>query len=249
MKLNGYRATHRNRWLLLTNKILSEKEFLLFEYYLDSMDWDLKHEKPGVLEVFFDELAVKFDKTPETVKEWHNGLLNKGFVCLYDKKRNIYEIKNPDRYALDGRSGGKASKYYKEENSNRTIDFLLQNISFSPDKIELIPQKTTSVALKEEKALGSFKGESSLHSITSPSSSFPSVSKKVVLIKQDIRTDSEYQKMYKENPNGLTPDDMKWVDQNVSEKIVIESEQQEKDIVDVFFNGNWNEYQKHLINN
>lgn len=238
MKLNGYRVTHRNRWLLLQTRILTSQEFLLLEYYLDSMDFDYKHDNYGQFIAYPEVVAEYFNKGIETVNDWRDGLLNKSFIEVVDKKREVYRIKSPERYGVS--FGSKASQFAKSEKLSPTVDNILQNICFNPEKAKIIPKKVKSLALNTpSKALGSSKGELS---------SFPIGSKKVVLIQQDVRTDSEYQKIYEEGHyESLTPDDMKWIDQNVSEKITIESEPQEKDIVDVFFDGNWDEYQKHLI--
>lgn len=238
MKLNGYRVTHRNRWLLLQKQILSTQEFLLLEYYLDSMDFDHKHDNYGQFIAYPEVVAEYFKKGIETVNDWRDGLINKSFIEIVDKKREIYRIKSPERYGIS--FGGKAAQFAKSENLSQTLDNILQNICFYPEKAKIIPKKVTSLALDTpSKALGSSKGELS---------SFPIGSKKVVLIKQDVRTDSEYQRIYEEgHSEGLIPDDMKWIDENTSEKILIESDEQEKNIVDVFFDGDWDKYQKHLI--
>lgn len=248
MKLNGYRASHRNRWLLLKHNVIDEKAFLLFEYYLDSMDWDPTHEKHGTFEVYLEDIAPFFNKKVDTVRAWHNGLLEKGFIQLVDKRRNIYRIKSPERYAIDGRNGGKASKYGKDEKSNPTLDFFLQNVCFSPEKVKINPPKQQSVISNEEKALVSSKSEFEVISNNQSMDISPNSPKKIVVIRQKVRSEEEYQKIYAEgNFQNLTPEDMKWVDENVSEKIVIENDEQEKDIVEIFFNGDWNDYQKNIV--
>jgi len=39
---------------------------------------------------------------------------------------------------------------------------------------------------------------------------------------------------------------MKWIDQNISEEIKIESGEQEKEIVRIYFDGDWDNYRKNL---
>ncbi len=237
MKLIGYRASHRNRWLLITNKILDDKEFLLFEYYLDAMVWDLTNFKAGVFEVFFEEIAPIFNKSISTIRDWHNNLLEKGFIQLIDKKRSLYSIQSPARYQFDGRKGGKASKYYEDEEANPTIGFLLQNICFSPQKFGKNQQNTTNLASNDKKALIS----SNVECISNTSTSY----KKVVTLKLKIRTPEEYQQIYQENGyQGLSPDDMRLANEVTHEEVVVESEEQEKKIINERFNGNKAEFDK-----
>lgn len=239
MKLIGYRASHRNRWLLLSNNTLSKEEFLLFEYYLDVMVWDLVNLKAGVFEVFIEEIAPIFDKSPSTIREWHNGLLDKGFIQLFDKKRKLYTTKSPERYQFDGRKGGKASEYQKVEEANPTIGFLLQNVCFSPQKVGKNPQNTTNLASNDKKALIS----SNVECISNTPTSY----KKVVTLRQKVRSPEEYKQMYKESGSqGLSPDDMRLADEVTHEEIVVESEKQEKKIADQWFGGNKVEYEKHV---
>ena len=203
-KLNGYRASHRNRWLLLQNKALTLREFILFEFYLDSMDFDQKHDKFGTFEVFFDEIAEIFNKKKDAVRNWHNGLVSKGFIKLFDKKRRLFEVKTPLRYLTGGRWGGKAGSFAKEEKNNQSLESLLENICFSPQKVGKTQKNKACLACKNNaKALASYKGEYRVNS-------------KKTVMKQRVRSDAEYQKILEEGDCGcLTIDDMKWIDKNV----------------------------------
>lgn len=238
MKLNGYRATHRNRWFLLQNRILTSQEFLLFEYYLDSMDFDYKHENYGLFTAYPEVVAEYFNKGIETINDWSKGLLNKSFIEIVDKKREVYRLKSPERYGTS--FGGKASDFAKKEKTAKTLDNILQNICFNPEKAKIIPKKVNGLASNLlPKALGSFKGELS---------SSPITSNKTVLIVNEIRSDAEYQRIYDEgNWGNFTPDDMKWVDEHSSLEIPIRDTLHEKHIVDLYFKGDWSEYEKHLI--
>lgn len=246
MKLNGYRASHRNKWFLITQGILSPQEFLLFEYYLDLMLFDRsKGDKFAVFEVFPEEIAHVFNKHEDTVKNWHDGLLAKGFIKIVDEKRKLYTVKSPLRYVIGlVQWGGEASGYAKEE-KDQMPEFILENVRFSPPKSEQILPKVDTPALNSststENSLSSSKGNSIVSS--------PIGSRKVVVIKQDvIRSDEEYQKMWDEgNYSMLTPEDMKSIDQDLQEEIEIESDEQEKEIVRIYFNNDWGKYQKSLL--
>lgn len=237
MKLNGYRASHRNRWLLINNRILTVQEFILLEYYIDLMDFDSRHKNFGKFEAYLDETAEVFDKKEDTIKDWHNSLLNKGFIQLADKKRNLFKIKSPERYGTA--LGCNAKEFAKNEKNTSTLDYILQNICFSPEKAGNNPSKHDNLALNNtSKCLGSFKSEFGL---------FSNGSKKIVVIKQKTKDDREYQKQYENNQEGMTPEEMKSIDEN-EERIEILSDEQERQIVNIFFNGNWDKYRNSLIN-
>lgn len=96
----GCRASHRNRWQLLEAKILSEKQFLLYECLIDLADRGERHKKYGMFEFFPDELVGLFHKTSETICDWFNRLRQLGFVKLIDHNRSLYQIVKYDRYSL-----------------------------------------------------------------------------------------------------------------------------------------------------
>ena len=69
-----------------------------------------------------------------------------------------------------------------------------------------------------------------------------------VIIKQEIRSKEEYQKIYETGDfRSLTTEDMRCINENVNEKIEIENEDMEQDIVKIYFDGNWNKYKSCLI--
>lgn len=243
--LNGYRASHRNRWFLISKRILTLQEFLLFEYYLDLMGFDKSHcDKFAVFTVYFDEITLVFNKHQDTIRNWHDGLIAKGFIKIFDEKRKLYTVKSPLRYVIGlAQWGGEASKYTKEE-KNQTQEFILKNIRFFRPESEKILPKSDNLALKPSISTENSLGSSKDCSIVSS----PIGSKKVVVIKQEVRSDSEYQKMCQDGGfTNLTPDDMKWIDQNITEEIEIENDEQEKSAVEIFFNGDWDKYQKSLF--
>lgn len=237
-KLNGYRPSHRNRWMLVENKILSLQELSLLEFYIDLMDFDKKHDGYGKFEVDFKEMMLVFNcKSSNTIRNWHNTLLKLGFIKK-TQKHNIYALSTPERNINPGAWGGKASEFAQRE-KDQPIAVILQNIGIElqaiEEKVQPVVKKGDDLALKGEvKALGSSKDESKDNQV------------KQVLIKQEARTEEEYQKMYQENPDGLIPEDMRWVDENVTETLEFTSEN-EKEIVEIYFGGDWGKYQMYLI--
>lgn len=237
MKLNGYRANHRNRWFLITKKILTLQEFLLFEYYLDLMDFDKSHgDKFATFEAYLDEVAVVFNKKIDTVRLWHNALLSKHFIQIVNLRRHLFIIKSPLRYVIGLTTwGGEAAKYTKEE-KNQTNEFILENLRFFQPKTGKIQPKSTDLTdistPKTENSLSSSKGDSI-------------VNHKKIVIEQEVRSDEEYRDMLKEHDFSVS--DMKLIDQGVKGEIVIENGKMEKEIVEIYFNGDWDTYKKHLI--
>ncbi len=81
-KLNGYQKAPKDRFLLLTNGVLSAEEFVVYELGVAITDWDRNHD---------DEIYGKFQATNKQIAEicgWKSdsqvsrikkSLLNKGF--------------------------------------------------------------------------------------------------------------------------------------------------------------------------
>src|SRR5579884_1741357 len=135
MKLNGYRASHRNKWLFIKHNILSSQALLLLEYYADAMDFDVNHEDFGLVEVNFEDIAILFKrKSLTTVYNWHNELITKGFIKPTSKK-NYYQVVCHTRYIPTGFWKGKATEYAKEE-KDQPIEIILQNFGIDLQKSE-----------------------------------------------------------------------------------------------------------------
>jgi DNA-binding Lrp family transcriptional regulator len=241
-KLNGYRASHRNKWLFIKYGVLSVQELSLQEFYADIFDFDPQHRTVGQFPVNFDEVAQVFSCSPNTVRNWHNKLLRLGFIKKTGGK-NLYQLSCYSRYITPSvRFEGKAAVYAKQE-TNQSIEIILQNFEIDS---QLVGEKVQTIG-KKVKELGSESPSIAISSFKVESSNKDSLRIiKKVIIKQDLRTEEEYQKMYQDNPEGLEPEDMKWVDENVKEEIAV-TESNEKEIVDMYFDGDWEKYRKNLV--
>ena len=236
---NGFRASHRNRWLLLEHRILDGRELLLWEFLIDQMDFDARHPKVGMFEFYPDEVAEIFaKKSSKTMDDWFRGLVEKGFVGLVDKTRSLYEIAAPTRYSADTRIGGKAASYVKEE-MNYNLEELFTSWRVNFPKEEKNPQKDRSRSYTnnngDSRSLGSSKGKS-IGNI------------KKVVIKQEVLSDGEYQRIC--DGGGyklLTPEDMRWIDENIEEIIEIRDKTDEEEVTRLYFDGDHAEYKKRLI--
>src|SRR5260221_344137 len=127
MKRNGYRPTHRNKWLFLEKMVLSSQALQLLEYYADLMDFDHSHPNYGIVKVDFEEIGRVFHKTTGAVRNWHNELEKKGFISLWDKRGKLYRLVNHERYVGPSpKWKGKAAEIARTE-TNQPIEKILQH--------------------------------------------------------------------------------------------------------------------------
>lgn len=240
-KLNGYRPTHKNKWLFTQHGILTIQELALLEFYADIIDFDRKHHKFGLFEADFNEMALIFGcKSPNTIRNWHNKLLKIGFIKKTEQK-GVFQLSCYLRYINPGRWEGKASDYAKEE-KDQPIGVILQSfgINLQPGEEKLQP------VVKNNSNLASESG--SIAIVSSKDESKDNHQEKVkVLIKQHVRNDEEYERIYRESDfQGLTPEDMRWVDENITEVVDV-PKANESEIVSVYFNGDYEAYKRNLI--
>jgi len=71
--------------------------------------------------------------------------------------------------------------------------------------------------------------------------------KKIVVIRQTPRSEEEYRKIKKDMSSGLSIENMRWIDENVEERIEIRDDAYEKEIVRIYFDGDWEEYKRNLL--
>jgi hypothetical protein len=201
MKLNGYRPSHRNKWMFLREGVLTIQEFLLYEYILDQFDFDTSHEKFGTFELYLDDVAPVFDKQPGSVRSWLNGLLAKGFVEKTNRKY-LFRLVCPLKHIGPGSKGGQAAQFAKFE-KDQSVEQIFQNmgIKFQPieKKVQRIEQNEGSY-LKEDapRALGSFKVDSRF--------SYSNVNEAEDKDSEEIHNSGGY--------HLLLPEDMEWLDNN-----------------------------------
>ncbi len=166
-KLNGYRVTHRNKWLLIRQGILSVQELALLEFYADIFDFDKNHQTYGTFSTDFKELAEYFNcKSQNTVRNWHNKLHRLGFIKATDK-RGVFQLTCFERYVNPGKWEGRASEYAKQE-KDQPIGIILQSFGINLQTIKSssqpIAQKQDKIALESNSiAIGSYKDESNVY--------------------------------------------------------------------------------------
>lgn len=213
MKTNAHRPSHRNRWLLLSNKVLTKEELLLFEYYVDQMDFDVSHQTFGTFKVDFPTIAQLFGYSPKhpcnALREKHDRLVALGFIHPSTNK-NVFLIHNPKRYiAATKKWQGEASEYEKNERHKELKEFV-QNVATNVHFTEQDIQSTEQfVHLNEQTTPFSVKS----HHARSLVSSKDEYLSDAVNSMRSKRSLADYEQIYQEgNYQGLVPEDMKWLD-------------------------------------
>lgn len=218
-KLNGYRPTHRNKWLFIENGVLSLQELTFLEFCADLMGFDKNNPGYGLFRVNYGEVKTLFRcKSENTIRGWLKKLLITGFVQK-TPERNTFSMSCYPRYITPGRWLGESAKYAHLE-KDQPVDVILKNfgIDFQTigEKTQLIGEKKSISATNSTSiALVSSKVDSSI-----PSERF--------MIRQGPRTEKEYQDLYEEVILGggrLTIEDMKWIDENVTETIEVRTDE------------------------
>lgn len=242
MKLNGFRATHRNKWLFIKERVLSIQELCLLEFYADNFDFDNEHSTFGEIKVNFVQIANIFGcSSQNTIRNWHKKLLDRGFIRKTDI-REIYQLACCERYiAPSVKWKGKAA-YYAQNETNQSLETILQNFGIS---FQSIGQKIQPIGKRRE-----LLATNPITIAISSSKDDSSVSSRRIVIKQEARTEEEYQTLYEEvilRGGRLTINHMKWIDENVTEEIEVEPDELEQSVVETFFDGDWGNYRQHLI--
>lgn len=196
-KVNGFRASHRNRWLFVESKVLTIVELSLFEFYIDITDFDPEHKAYGKFEMNLVEIATLFGYSSDnSIRTKHNKLLKLGFI-LKTEQRNLFELPHLERYIVGkGKWGGKAWEYAGSEKDKSQKD-ILQSIGINVQPIEIneqpVENKTPNLATNNtSRYLSSSKVHSPIY-----------------------RTEAEYERLSQEN--GMDISDMRWIDQNLLE--------------------------------
>lgn len=177
MKRNGYRPSHRNRFLLL--EIISLQAFILLEYYLDQMDFDPRHKMYGTFEVCFSDLCEVFHCGSETtIRNWHKLLIKQGLIICTERK-NVFAISRPERYICATRLGSGKADQYAEQEKDQSIEVILQSLGQALQHTGHLHQSigenhSISQINTPSKALSSFKVDSSVPQSFPPSPSHSS---------------------------------------------------------------------------
>ncbi len=237
-KLNGYRCSHRNKWLFIKNEVLSIQSLVLWQFYIDISDFDKKHNDYGLFCVDFEKICKIFNNSSNTIRNWHKELIKVGLIKATEDK-HVFRILVMDRYISPGFWGGKAAEYVEKE-KGKSIEEILKIIGIGNKSVE---GKFQSV-IKKRKDLSSPKRSKAISSYKDNTSSNKAKDHKLA------RTEKEYQELKNSDSfKDLEISDMRLIDEIMSKQNKNDDSESynEQDIVDIFFNGNWKKYKSHLI--
>ena len=80
-KLKGYQKAPRERFLLLKEGMLTQEEFLIYEFAIAITDWDSRHETYGTFKATNQEIADYLGwKSDTSVSRHKNHLITKGIL-------------------------------------------------------------------------------------------------------------------------------------------------------------------------
>jgi len=225
-KLNGYRPTHRNKWVFIKYGLLAVQEVALLEFYADIFDFDNRHANYGLLEVEFEDIASVFNCSPSTIRTWHNKLLDLGFISK-TRKKHIFKLTCHERYVTPGYWGGKAVEYEKLE-KDQSVEIILQSFEMDFQLLKGKLQHTeksikawaVAKAHTDSIAIGSSKVESRLPRDDADYSLVSSKGRFIEVVKphNNLKTDEEYEEIHRSGRfSSMTVEDMEWIDMNVKE--------------------------------
>ncbi|OGH39052.1 MAG: hypothetical protein A2905_00435 [Candidatus Levybacteria bacterium RIFCSPLOWO2_01_FULL_36_10] len=195
-KYHGWYPTYRGKFLLLKNKVISKEAFILYEASVAFSDWDKEHKTYGLLSLSQSEIESQLGFSKGYVSRYGGTLIEKG---LWEKL--------PDNIRVVGFELIEIKLLKEIVKKNKVVDlqkYLVETQQLVANKGELdakeraclSPQSVADLQQPLSKSdIGSFKDKYYIP-----------------------RTDEEYERMWKEgNYQSLTPDDMKWLDNNISE--------------------------------
>jgi hypothetical protein len=101
-RLRGYQKAPRDRFVLLTQRVLNHTEFLVYEFCIAITDWDLNHETYGSFEATNLQIALILGwKDDSTVSRIRKSLINKG---VFHKKGERIFVDGFENWQLRSRT-------------------------------------------------------------------------------------------------------------------------------------------------
>lgn len=203
-RLHGYDTHFRGRFLLLRNKLLTDSEFILWDLSFSALaEWDKKNHDPK------DYGSFDFQQTEI------------GYLLGWHKSKVSHKAKKLFALGLwterDGRVFVKGfdirDNFAGISRSRKIIDLQEQIAILQPAVAEPQPP-VADLQWQTPKGNGAVSPQS-VAILQPPRPKAPLVSFKNEF--NVVRSNEEYLKMWEENPDGLSIEDMKWIDQNIKE--------------------------------
>jgi DNA-binding Lrp family transcriptional regulator len=190
----GILASYREKFILLQEKILSDEQFVLYEFCIHQADFDVRHkDKFGTFQLTNRELGIRLGWSEDKVGRQIKVLLKYGLLIKRDYK--THEVVDFFRYL--------PKNAFQRVKNKEELAYLQQVIAFI--RVESAKIRPENVNLRNNKPILA-------STLTSISDNFSS--KYIPFTK---RTYEDYQKIKEKGGyNVLTEDDMKWIDENIN---------------------------------
>jgi hypothetical protein len=240
-KLKGYHKHFRGRFLLLRD--LTPEEYVLWDISFSlAADWDKNHDSYGTFSFTFSEISYFTQCSPSTISRKAKKLFTLGlWKKLDDGSIEVSGFNVLEHLAILTKELGVidlqtyiADQQTSHATKNNQVAKLHDDSSKEIDTFSLQTDANLHTDVTKESLISSKDGFS--------------VPIKKVIIKNKVKSIEEYQKIYQENGNqGLTPQDMKDADESIGDIYEEVTPDNEQFIVDVFFNGDWDDYRKNTF--
>ncbi|OGM60226.1 hypothetical protein A2892_04250 [Candidatus Woesebacteria bacterium RIFCSPLOWO2_01_FULL_39_10b] len=205
-RLKGWHRHFKGRFLLLKDKVLDDREFLLWDLSFSSLaDWDKQHE----------DTYGSFDYTWQQIGYFLGW--EKSKVCRTAKK--LFSLKLWKR-SEDGRiylTGYRILENLTEITRINKIVDIKQFIADIQDDNAKIPQEVATLKSDFSKEIDPPQAQTvAKMEHNTPKAPLGSYKDNSV----SLRSDKEYEDMWKDmgRPDDFTPDDMKFIDNSLTEK-------------------------------
>lgn len=241
-RLKGYHKHFKGRFMLL--KSLSSEEFVLWDLSATILvDWDKNHKDTyGTFDYTKAEIGHFLNCDASSISRRSKKLFDLGlWKKLNDKRIEICGYSIFENLAVLSKEQGMLNlqSYIAYQ---QTSDANMQNHNVNQHGIS-----SKEITLPSSQIDANMHEAASKQSLVSYKDNSNVISIKKVIIKGNIKTDEEYQRIYKEGDfQQLPPEDMRWIDENVSETLEV-TEANEKELVDIYFDGNWEEYRRNTF--
>ena len=203
-RLNGYDRHFRGRFLLLHRKLLSDSEFILWDLGFSALaDWDDKNHDPkeyGSFSLTQTDIGYLLGWSKTKVSNKAKKLVSLG---LWVKKNGRFFVNG-----FDIRDG-----FAQIAREKKVID-LQEHVSNLKLSVSKPHTQVPNMRQQPSKGNGVIPPRT-VSKLKQPLPKAPLVSYKSEF--NVVRSDKEYQKMWEEKPDGLSIEDMKWLDANICE--------------------------------
>lgn len=201
-RLNGYDRHFKGRFLLIRRKLLSDSEFILWDLSFSALaEWDKENHDPenyGSFDFQLTEIGYLLG--------WHKSKVS-------HKARKLFELglwtKRNGRVFVNGFDI--RDNFAEIARSKKVIDFQEQVAILQPEIAK--SQHSVVISQHETPKRNGVVSPQSVAILQQQSSKTDLVSFKSK--SNVLRSDEEYQRMWEENPNGLSIEDMRWIDKNI----------------------------------